>query len=74
VASDGGVFAFDAPFRGSMGGRPLNRPVSGMVRFGDGYLMVGEDGGAFNFSAAPFLGSLGAGPPPAPIVAVAALS
>ncbi|MGH9093439.1 MAG: hypothetical protein ACRDZR_18960 [Acidimicrobiales bacterium] len=28
VAADGGVFAFgDAPFAGSMGGRPLNAPV-----------------------------------------------
>jgi hypothetical protein len=74
VASDGGVFAFDAPFVGSMGGRPLNRPVRGMVRYGDGYLMVGEDGGVFNFSDRPFTGSLGARPPASPIVAVAALS
>ena len=29
---------------------PLARPVTGMVRYGDGYLMVGEDGGIFNFS------------------------
>ena len=32
VAADGGVFAFDAPFVGSMAGRPLNKPVRGMVR------------------------------------------
>jgi len=44
-----------------------------MVRYGDGYLMVGEDGGIFNFSALPFAGSLGAGPPRRPISAVAAL-
>ncbi len=31
--------------------QPLNKPVTGMVRFGDGYLMVGEDGGIFNFSS-----------------------
>jgi hypothetical protein len=74
VASDGGVFAFQAPFRGSMGGKALNRPVSGMVHFGDGYLMVGEDGGIFNFSDLPFLGSLGADPPPSAVIAVAALS
>jgi type VII secretion-associated serine protease mycosin len=73
VASDGGVFAFDAGFRGSMGGRPLNRPVTGMVRFGNGYLMVGEDGGIFNFSDKPFHGSLGSSPPAAPVVAVAAV-
>ncbi|MDQ1567755.1 MAG: hypothetical protein QOF96_2635, partial [Actinomycetota bacterium] len=73
VASDGGIFAFDAPFRGSMGDRKLNRPVTGMVRFGDGYLMVGEDGGIFNFSSGAFAGSLGANPPARPVVSVAAL-
>jgi hypothetical protein len=73
VASDGGLFAFDAPFRGSMGGQRLNRPVTGMVRFGNGYLMVGEDGGIFNFSDRPFHGSLGDNPPRRPIVSVAAL-
>jgi calcineurin-like phosphoesterase family protein len=72
VASDGGIFAFDAPFQGSMGGRPLARPVTGMVRYADGYLMVGEDGGIFDFSSSPFLGSLGASPPARPIVSVAA--
>jgi hypothetical protein len=71
VASDGGVFAFDAAFRGSMGGTKLNRPVTGMVPYGNGYLMVGEDGGIFNFSDRDFLGSLGANPPARPIVSVA---
>jgi hypothetical protein len=55
-----------------MGGTPLNKPVTGMVRFGNGYLMVGEDGGIFNFSNKPFLGSLGSKPPDSPIVSVAA--
>ena len=73
VASDGGIFAFDAPFRGSMGGTRLNKPVVGMVRYGDGYLMVGADGGIFNFSTSPFAGSLGDKPPASPVVAVAAL-
>jgi len=73
VASDGGIFAFDAPFRGSMGDRKLSRAVTGMVRFGDGYLMVGEDGGIFDFSSRAFAGSLGAHPPARPIVSVAAL-
>jgi hypothetical protein len=44
-----------------------------MVRYADGYLMVGEDGGIFNFSGQPFLGSLGAAPPARPIVSVSAL-
>jgi hypothetical protein len=73
VASDGGIFAFQAPFRGSMGGTALNRPVTGMVRFGDGYLMVAQDGGIFDFSSQPFSGSLGGRPPARPIVSVAAL-
>jgi hypothetical protein len=57
-----------------MGGKPLNHPVVGMVRFGSGYLMVASDGGIFNFSDKPFLGSLGSNPPPNAIVAVAALN
>jgi hypothetical protein len=73
VASDGGIFAFDAPFKGSMGGKALNKPVTGMVRYADGYLMVGQDGGIFDFSSSPFLGSLGGSPPAHPIVSVASL-
>ncbi|MGH9041996.1 MAG: S8 family serine peptidase, partial [Acidimicrobiia bacterium] len=73
VAADGGVFSFEAGFRGSLGGIPLNAPVTGMVPYGDGYLMVGTDGGIFNFSDRPFAGSLGAQPPADPIVAVAVL-
>jgi hypothetical protein len=73
VASDGGIFAFDAPFKGSMGGQKLNKPVTGMVRYADGYLMVGQDGGIFDFSNEAFLGSLGKTPPANPIVSVAAL-
>ncbi|MDQ1491154.1 MAG: hypothetical protein QOJ23_3668, partial [Actinomycetota bacterium] len=72
VATDGGIFAFDAPFRGSMGATKLNRPISGMVRYGNGYLMVGGDGGMFNFSSSPFAGSLGDKAPASPVVAVAA--
>jgi hypothetical protein len=73
VASDGGIFAFDAPFYGSTGNLRLNRPISGMVPGKAGYLMVAEDGGIFAFGDVPFHGSLGANPPPQPIVAVALL-
>ncbi len=73
VASDGGVFSFQGAFRGSMGGRQLNKPMAGMVPYGNGYLMVAEDGGIFNFSDKAFLGSLGDTPPARPIVSVAAL-
>jgi subtilisin family serine protease len=71
VAADGGVFAFAAPFRGSMGGIRLNAPVTGMVPFGDGYLMVATDGGAFNYSNQTFSGSLGGNASAQPIIAVA---
>ena len=46
----------------------LNKPIVGMVSFGNGYLMVASDGGIFNFSNKPFYGSLGSHPPPIPIV------
>jgi hypothetical protein len=54
-----------------MGAVPLSKPVT--VRYGNGYLMVGEDGGIFNFSDRSFSGSLGDHPPARPIVSVAAL-
>jgi hypothetical protein len=73
VASDGGVFAFNAPFRGSMGSTKLNKPITGMVPYGNGYLMVAADGGIFDFSNQSFVGSLGAHPPARPIASVAAL-
>jgi len=73
VAGDGGVFAFAAGFRGSMGGRHLNRPVSGMVPYGNGYVLVAEDGGAFVFSDRAFSGSLGDRPPAAPVVGISTL-
>ena len=78
VASDGGIFAFDAPFRDSLPGvlgdgvRP-NQPVIGAIAYDDAYLMVASDGGIFNFSSRPFLGSLGASPPPSPVVGVTAV-
>ena len=56
-----------------MGGTRLNKPITGMVPYGNGYLMVATDGGVFSFSDKAFAGSLGANPPARPIVAVAAL-
>jgi hypothetical protein len=70
VAGDGGVFSFDAGFRGSMGSVPLNKPVVGIVAYGNGYLMVASDGGVFTFSDRTFAGSLGSNPPASPIVAI----
>ena len=70
VAADGGIFTFgDAPFKGSKGGQPLNRPVVGMAATpsGQGYWLVAADGGVFTFNA-PFFGSAGASMIDAPIV------
>ncbi len=41
---------------------------------GDGYYMLGPDGGVLNFSNKDFLGSLGANPPNNPIVAISAFT
>jgi hypothetical protein len=51
VASDGGLFAFNAPFYGSMGGKTLNEPVVGIAFTvdGGGYWEVASDGGLFAF-------------------------
>jgi hypothetical protein len=76
VASDGGIFTFgDARFDGSLGSAHLNRPIVGMATdpVGGGYWLVASDGGIFTFDA-PFYGSTGASPAPAPVVAVAATS
>jgi len=52
VATDGGVFSFGgAAFHGSMGATRLNKPVVGIVAYGDGYLLVASDGGIFDFSS-----------------------
>jgi hypothetical protein len=61
VGRDGGVFAFQAPFRGSLPAivpfHLLAAPVGAMVPYGRGYLLIGADGGVFNFSDRPFEGS-----------------
>ena len=54
-----------------MGAVKLNRPVSAVVPGGAGYLMVGEDGGAFSFGDVDFFGSMGGSPPATPVVSVA---
>ena len=61
VATDGGIFSFNAPFLGSTGNIHLNRPIVGMSGdpSGAGYWMVASDGGIFAFGDAPFLGSTG---------------
>jgi hypothetical protein len=60
VASDGGVFSYDAPFYGSTGSIRLNKPVVSLapVSDGSGYRLVASDGGVFSYNA-PFYGSAG---------------
>ena len=75
VASDGGLFAFGtANFYGSMGGKPLNKPIVGMAATpdGGGYWEVASDGGLFAFGDAQFYGSMGGKPLNQPIVGMAA--
>ncbi|MHB1890691.1 MAG: IPT/TIG domain-containing protein, partial [Acidimicrobiales bacterium] len=72
VASDGGIFSFHAPFYGSMGGKPLDKPVVGMAEdpATGGYWEVASDGGIFSFHA-PFYGSMGGKPLDKPVVGMA---
>ncbi len=67
----GAVSAFgDAIWRGDMHSVRLNKPVTGLLPYGSGYLLVGSDGGIFNFSERPFLGSLGGRPSPVPVLGI----
>lgn len=58
VAVDGGVFGFNAPFFGSMGGKKMAAPIKGfaVTPTGNGYWLVGEDGGVFSFGDAQYQG------------------
>lgn len=54
ITDDGGVFAFDAPFFGSTGDVPLNKPIvdAEVTASGQGYWLLGGDGGVFAFGDA----------------------
>jgi hypothetical protein len=75
VATDGGVFAYEANFRGSIPGLTprvtLNGPIIGLAPSNGGYYMVASDGGVFAFGGAQFAGSLGGQGIPAPIIGIA---
>ncbi len=75
VASDGGIFSFNAPFYGSMGAKHLNAPIVGMASTpdGKGYWFVASDGGIFSFGDAKFYGSMGKKPLNKPIVGMASM-
>jgi subtilase family serine protease len=75
VASDGGVFSFgQMAFYGSMGNKPLTRPIVGMAPTPSsrGYWEVASDGGVFAFGDAGFYGSTGNIKLAKPIVGMAA--
>ncbi|MHB8320090.1 MAG: hypothetical protein ACYDEP_12815 [Acidimicrobiales bacterium] len=71
AGANGAVYSCgDAPFYGSMGGRPLNKPVVGMTATPQGgYYEVASDGGLFSFGT-PFHGSAGCLSLNQPIVAM----
>jgi uncharacterized repeat protein (TIGR01451 family) len=73
AAKDGGVFAFGAPFLGSMGGINLVQQIVGMAPTlsGSGYWLVAADGGIFSFGDAVFHGSTGSVRLNQPIAAMA---
>jgi len=60
VASDGGIFSFNAPFYGALAGWPLRQPVTGITATpsGHGYWIVTADGSVFPFGDAHSYGSL----------------
>ena len=75
TATDGGLFSYgNVQFFGSMGGRPLARPVVGMAPTADrgGYWEVASDGGVFAFGDAKFHGSMGGTHINQPVVGIAA--
>ena len=53
VASDGGIFSYNAPFFGSTGSIKLNKPIVGMEASpsGQGYRFVASDGGHLHLRA-----------------------
>src|SRR5271165_3828191 len=76
VGSDGGLFAFGgAQYYGSMGGQPLNAPITAMAATpdGGGYWLNGADGGLFAFGDAPFSGAASSSTPAAPVMDMAAV-
>lgn len=60
VGGDGGVFSYDTPFYGSLGGVILSAPivVGTWTPTGAGYWLIGADGAVYSFGDAAFHGGL----------------
>jgi hypothetical protein len=75
VASDGGIFTFGTPFKGSAGAIRLNQPIVAMAATpsGGGYWLIARDGGIFTYGNAGYFGALPGlpGRPSAPVVGMA---
>ena len=72
---DGGTFPLGtANYLGSMGGKPLDKPVVGMAATpdGGGYWEVASDGGVFTLGDTQIYGSMGGKALKSPIVGIAA--
>jgi hypothetical protein len=72
VASDGGIFNYDIPFRGSAFGYSPSSPIVGMAMAPSqaGYWVASANGGVFSFGV-PFRGSAYNYSPSSPIVGMA---
>jgi hypothetical protein len=75
ATSGGGLYRYDTSLEAvtalpSMVGQHLNSPIVGAASIGNGYYLVGADGGVFALGGAPFLGSMGGQKLNAPIVGI----
>ena len=73
VDAAGDVYAYGSSYQGSIGGKPLNKPIVGIAATADGkgYWLTGADGGIFALGDAQFQGSQGGQTLPAPITGIA---